>query len=114
MLLVALGIYENIVNEYHYKQIQKLMKHTVHVVHEDGWCIRDPERHYQVLVMSIASPECGLRNICLSYSDLVVSRLKIDLRKDYSPTQLIHEVVYTREWILVLDGYLVKLPVVHT
>src|ERR1044072_9945854 len=86
MLLMALGIYKNIVNEHHYKPIQKLMKHPVHVVHEDGCCIPDPERHYKVLVMSIASPECGLRNICLSYSDLVVSRLKIDLRNDYSPT----------------------------
>src|ERR1044072_9492350 len=114
MLLRALGVYEDVINEHYYEPVQKLMKYTVHIVHEDAWCIRDFERHHQVLIIPIAGPECCSWNICISYPDLVISRLQVDLRKDHGPTQLIHEVIDMREWILVIDGYLVELPVVHT
>jgi hypothetical protein len=39
MLLLILGIYEDIINEHHYKLVKVVHEHTVHQVHEESWRI---------------------------------------------------------------------------
>jgi hypothetical protein len=43
MLLLILGIYKNIINEYHHKLVEVVHEHTVHQVHEVSWRIRQTE-----------------------------------------------------------------------
>ena len=43
MLLLILGIYEDIINEHHYELVKVVHEHTVHWVHEVSWCIRQSE-----------------------------------------------------------------------
>jgi hypothetical protein len=39
MITIILGIYENVVDEYHNEFIEILHEHLVHQNHEVGWCI---------------------------------------------------------------------------
>jgi hypothetical protein len=43
MLLLILGIYEDIVDEHHYESVEVVHEHTVHQVHEISWRIHQTE-----------------------------------------------------------------------
>jgi hypothetical protein len=63
MLLLILGVNQDVINEHHNKLIQILHKNFVHQIHELGRCIGQSKRHDCVLIESISSGECSLRNI---------------------------------------------------
>jgi hypothetical protein len=39
MITIILGIYEDVVDEYHDESIELLHEHLVHHIHEVDWCI---------------------------------------------------------------------------
>jgi hypothetical protein len=43
MLLLVLGIYEDIINEHYYELVEVVHEYTIHQVHEESWCIRQTE-----------------------------------------------------------------------
>jgi hypothetical protein len=43
MLLLILGVYEDIINEHYYELVEIVHEHTVHQVHEISWRIRQTE-----------------------------------------------------------------------
>ena len=43
MLLLILGIYEDIINEHHYELVEVVHEHTIHLVHEKSWRIHQSE-----------------------------------------------------------------------
>jgi hypothetical protein len=43
MLLLILGIYEDIINEHYYELDKVIHEHTVHQVHEESWHIHQSE-----------------------------------------------------------------------
>jgi hypothetical protein len=43
MLLLVLGIYEDIINEHHYKFVEVVHEHTTHQVHEISYPIHQTE-----------------------------------------------------------------------
>jgi hypothetical protein len=43
VLLLFLGIYEDIIDEHHYELVQIIHEHAVHQVHEESRCIRQSE-----------------------------------------------------------------------
>src|SRR4051812_28899618 len=114
MLFFRFRVNQNVINEYHYKPIQVSMKNTVHVLHEYSRRISDTEGHHRILVVSIPSPERGLLNVVFFYSNLVISRPQINLRKHTSTHQLIHQVINSGKWILVLYRHFIQLPIINT
>jgi hypothetical protein len=40
MLLLILGIYEDIINEHYYELVEVVHEHTIHQLHEESWHIR--------------------------------------------------------------------------
>src|SRR3989337_1313616 len=81
VLLFILGVYQDVVNEHHYKLVQKVQEHFVHHTHEISWGVGQPKCHDCKLIQSISSGERGLGNIFLSNLQLVISRSEVDLRK---------------------------------
>ena len=61
------------------------MKHSIHRVHEYNWCIRQPERHYQELIVTIPSPECRFWYIKVFDSQLIIIKPQIKFWKTRLP-----------------------------
>ncbi|MFS8020003.1 hypothetical protein Hanom_Chr15g01410471 [Helianthus anomalus] len=114
VFLLALRIDQDIVDEHNNELIQVRLAHSVHVIHEDRWCIRQSEWHNQKLVMAVTSSECCFGDVLISDSHLMVSRSQINLRVIGRPLQLVEQVVNTWERITILHGHLVKFAVVNT
>jgi hypothetical protein len=43
MLLLILGIYEDIINEHYYELVEVVHENTIHQVHKESWRIRQFE-----------------------------------------------------------------------
>ncbi|GJV24854.1 hypothetical protein Tco_1377549 [Tanacetum coccineum] len=104
MLLSALGIDQNIIDEHDHESIQIRFAHPIHQIHEYCRCVSQPKRHYLELVVTIAIPKCSLWNVFLMNSKLVITRSQVDIRVDSRPLELIKQVVDSRKWVLVLHS----------
>jgi hypothetical protein len=102
VIFLALRIDENIIDKDHDKYIELRHEHGVHEVHEVGGSISESERHDQELVKTITSGKSGFGNIARSNLDLVVARTKVDLREDFSTSQLIKKNINSRKRYLFL------------
>jgi hypothetical protein len=114
MLFFALGIDQDIVNEDNDKLVQLQHKYGVHQVHEMCRSIGEPKRHNLILIQPIPGGESGLRNVFRADLDLVITRTKTDLEKDFSIGKLVEKNVDAGQWIFVLDGDDIQRPVVNT
>ena len=68
--------------------------------------------HHKILEGSIPGDERGLLDVLLSHSDLMVSRVEIQLREVPRSTQSVHELFDSWKGVSVLDCYFVQSPVV--
>ena len=66
VLFHTLRIHQYIINEDYYELIHIWSKHSIHQIHESSWCISQPKRHHQKLIMTISAMEYRLRNIGLT------------------------------------------------
>jgi hypothetical protein len=114
MLLFTLGIDQDVVNENHDKLVQLRHKYGVHQVHEMCRSIGEPKRHNQILIQPVPRRESSLKNVFRVDLELMITRMKIDLRKDFCTGKLIEKNVDTSQWILVLDSDDIQRPVVNT
>jgi hypothetical protein len=89
MLLLTLGIDQDVINEDHNKLVQFRHEYGVHQVHEMCRSIGESERHNQILVQPIPGREGSLRNIFRTDPDLMITQTKIDLGKDFCTGKLI-------------------------
>jgi hypothetical protein len=108
MLFFILGVDQNVIYEHHYELIQILHEHFVHQVHEIGWSISQSKRHDCVLVQPIPRNERCLGYVTLSNLQLMISRLKINLREYTCTTELVKPIIDPGQWILVLDNHFVE------
>jgi hypothetical protein len=114
MLLFTLGVDQDIINEDHDKLVQLRHEYGVHQVHELCRSIGESKRHNQILVQPVPSGEGSLRNIFQTDLDLMITRMEIDLGKDFSTGKLIKENVNAGQWIFVLHGDGIQRSVVNT
>lgn len=87
------------------------------VVHESLESVRSigqAERHNQKFIMAFMSAECCFWNIIWFYSDLVVPRTKVQLRKDSSFVKFIQEFIDHGNRKFIGHGNLGQSPVIHT
>jgi hypothetical protein len=61
MLFLILKIYEDIIDEHHYKLVEVVHEYTIHQVHEESWRIRQIEGHNCVLIKPILGDDNCLR-----------------------------------------------------
>jgi hypothetical protein len=114
MLFFTLGIDQDVINEDHDKLVQLWHEYGVHQVHEMCRCIGEPKQYNQILLQPIPGREGSLRNIFWVDLDLMITQMKINLRKDSYTDKLMKENVDAGQWILVLDSDGIQWPVVNT
>jgi hypothetical protein len=90
-LFFTFGIDQDVINEYHDKLVQLWHEYGVHQVHEMGRSIGASKRHNQVLIQPIPGGEGSLRNVFWADLDLLITRTKINLRKDFSTSKFIEK-----------------------
>jgi hypothetical protein len=81
MLLFILRVYQDIVDEHHYKLVQKVDENFVHHTHEIGWGICQSKCHNYKFIQSVSSSKRCLRDVFLADLQLVISRSEVDLRE---------------------------------
>ena len=89
MLLLRLGVDQNVVNKDHNGLIQIGLEYSMHEIHECRWRIRQPIGHHYELEMDIPHSKRCLRDISHPNSELMVSGAKIHLGVHLCPSQLI-------------------------
>src|SRR4051812_41108447 len=67
MFFFALGVDQNVIDEYDNKLVKEFHEHLVHHIHEIGWCICQTKWHHGVLIQSIPSGESSLRYVLFPY-----------------------------------------------
>jgi hypothetical protein len=60
------------------------------------------------------SGESGFRNVTRSNLDLVITRTKVNLRKDFGTNQLIKKNIDSGKRVFVLDGDCIEQSVIYT
>jgi hypothetical protein len=73
MLLFALGVDQDVINEDHDKLVQLQHEYGVHQIHEMCRSIGESKRHNQILVQPIPGGESSLRNIFRMDLDLMIT-----------------------------------------
>ena len=87
VLVFALGVNEDVINEHHHKFVQEIHKHLVHHMHEEGWGLSEAEGHNGILIKTVLSGERGLGNILLLYFELMISGPQINFGEYFGPTE---------------------------
>ena len=62
----------------------------------------------------ILTGECHLRNILRTDPQLKITQTQINLREYPSTSKQIKEILNTGQWMLVLDGNCIQLPIIDT
>jgi hypothetical protein len=114
MLFFTLGIDQVVVNEYHDKLVQFRHEYRVHQVHEICRSIGESKQHNQIPIQPVPGGEGSLRNVFQADLDLMITRSKIDLGKDFTIDKLIKKNVDVRQCIFILDGDGIQRPVINT
>jgi hypothetical protein len=114
MLFFTLGIDQDVVDEYHDKLVQLRHEYGVYQVHEMCRSIGESKQHNQILVQPIPGGEGSLRNVFQTDFDLMITRTKIDLGKDFSTSKLIEKNVDVRQRIFILEGDGIQGPIINT
>jgi hypothetical protein len=114
ILFFALGIDQDVVNEYHDKLVQLQHEYGVHHVYEMCRSIGESKRHNQILIQPISGGEGSLTNVFRVDLDLVVTQTTIDIEKDFSTDKLIEKNVDAGQWVFILDADDIQRPVVST
>jgi hypothetical protein len=114
MLFFALGIVQDVINEDDDKLVQLQHEYGVHQVYEMCRSIGESKRHNKILIQPIPGEESGLRNVFRIDLDFMITRMKIDLGKEFCTDKLIENNVDVGQWIFVLDSDNIQRPVVHT
>ncbi|MFS7950262.1 hypothetical protein Hanom_Chr07g00581231 [Helianthus anomalus] len=73
MLFPAFRVDQDVVDKYNHEFVEVGFAHTVHEIHEDRRGVSHSERHDEELVMTITSPECSLRDVFITNSQLMVA-----------------------------------------
>jgi hypothetical protein len=114
MLFFARVIDQDVVNEDNDKLVQLRHEYRVHQVHKMCRSIGEPERHNQILIQPVPSGEGGLRNVFQADLNLMITRMKINLGKDFSIGKLVKKNVDAGQWIFILDGDGIQGLIVNT
>ena len=86
----------------------------IYEVHEISRGICQTEGHYGVLKQSVTGGGSGLGNIGVSNLMLMVSGPKVNLGEYLGSVHLIKHIFNLGKRILILNGHVIQLTVIHT
>jgi hypothetical protein len=78
-----------VVNEDHDKLVQFFHENHVHQVPEVSGGIGQPKGHHQILIETISGGESGLCYIFITDLNLMIAKMKVNLRENLCSNQLI-------------------------
>ena len=84
----------------------------VHQMHEESRGISQAEGHDRVLIQPVLAGECRLWDILRTDPQLKITRTQINLREYTSTSKQIEEILNTGQWMLVLDGNCIQIPII--
>ena len=73
MILLGLGINENVIDKDDHKDIKFLHEDAIHQIHEISRCIGEAEGNDSEFIKTISSRESRFRNVFCSDLDLMIS-----------------------------------------
>jgi hypothetical protein len=73
--------------------------------------IGQTKRHHQILIETVSGGESSLWDIFTDL-DLMLARMKVNLRKDLRSNQLIKQEINAGQWILVLHCHCVEWSII--
>jgi hypothetical protein len=114
MLFFILGVDQDVINEDNDKLVQLWHEYGVHQVHEVCRTISEPKQHNQILIQPVPGGESSLRSVFRVDLDLMITRMKIDIGKDFCTSKLIEKNVDAGQWVFILDSENIQRPVVNT
>jgi hypothetical protein len=114
MLFFTLEIDQDIIDEDNDKLIQLRHEYGVHQVHKICRSISEPKRHNQILIQPVPGGESGLRNVFRADLDLMITRMKVNLVKDFYTSKFIKKNVDVGKQIFVIDNDGIQRPVVNS
>ena len=112
MLFLIFGVDEDVVDEHNHELVEVLHEHLIHHPHEVGRGVGQSKRHHGALVQSVSRGERSLGDIALSDLQLIVSGAKINLGEYTGTTELVKQIIDSRQRLLVLYGDFVEGAVV--
>ncbi|KAK4724128.1 hypothetical protein R3W88_026907 [Solanum pinnatisectum] len=112
MILFIPRIKEYVINEDDNKHVKIWLKYSLHKIHEHCRSISQTKRYNKKLIMTITAPKCCLRDATFSYSQLMIARFEIYLRKLSGTLKLTKKIINSRKRILILYSDLVQLAVI--
>ena len=89
MLLWIIGVYQDIIQVYYYRDVNHVGKDVVHEHLETRRGIGEPLGHHQPLERPVPGPEGGLPFIAIGDADKVVGMSQVDLGIDLGLAQSI-------------------------
>ena len=103
---------KNVIKIYHNELVKVFMENRVHESRESRRCICETKGHDGVFIATVASDKGCLWNILLSDLYLMVTHSQVKLGEYRGSSKLIKKIIDVRNWIFVLDGFLVKRTIV--
>ena len=82
MLLWIVGVYQDIIQVYYYRDVNHVSKDVVHEPLEPHQGIGEPLGHHQPLERPVPGPEGGLPFVAIGNADEVVGMSQVDLGTD--------------------------------
>ena len=107
MILLRLGVDQDVVHENHNETIYIGLEHPMPKIHECRWSICQSEWHHCELKMLILRPERCLKDVCLPNCQLMITSVEIYLGVDPRPSQLIKQIINPRQRVPILDNSLI-------
>lgn len=81
IILLIPQINQYVINEYNHNNVKIWLKYSVHKIYEHCSRIDRTKRHNKKLIMTIMGNKCSLRNVTFPFSQLMIARSKVNLRK---------------------------------
>ena len=113
VLLLIIGIYENVIQEYKNKLVQILDENTLHETYECHRCISKTKWHLYESIMTISCPKNTLVIVLLFYSHLMIAQSQFDLQKHFGSLHLIKKIINLGRRVLVVDYHFIQLLVIN-
>jgi hypothetical protein len=113
MLLLCLGIYENIIEEHNEFFFQEVSKHSIHQTYKCIHCIFQPKRNHHKLIVSIPCSNCCFSSIFFSDSHLMIARPQFKLGEYHCSFQLIKNIILGKGYFFLTATLFTCLKSIH-
>ena len=114
VILRVVGIYEDVIEVYDYRNVKHVSENIVHEALERCGSISESKRHDTPFEGAVTGPEGCFPFITFSYAYKMISMSEIKFGIDASGARGVEEIGDEGKWVSILLGDFVQAPVVDT